>query len=97
MITYEKKDDYFTIFLTGEFTFNNYKEFRKVYSELLVPNVKIKIDFSSVAFIDSAAIGLLLILREEGSHFSAVFEFINVPHNIRSIFDIINLGKLFKY
>ena len=54
-----------TIALTGRFDFQSHQVFRQTIDELLQSgNVKLTVDLSAVNFIDSSALGMLLLARE---------------------------------
>jgi anti-anti-sigma factor len=54
------------IALTGRFTFNDYQSFSDLIAALRASDRNTYVlDLSGVDFLDSAAIGMLLVLREE--------------------------------
>jgi anti-anti-sigma factor len=92
------RDDITTIQLEKDFTFHHQAEFRKSYEQNLEPQTKsILIDFGKTDFIDSAALGMLLILREyiEKHGQSITIKLINCKKEVLEILEISNFAKLF--
>jgi anti-anti-sigma factor len=84
--------------LSGRFDFNAHREFRTAY-EPLVTDVTVStvlIDFSEVDYLDSSALGMLLMLRDKlgGVNKEALLH--GVTGNVKQVLDIANFGKLFK-
>ncbi|MDO9371892.1 MAG: STAS domain-containing protein [Gammaproteobacteria bacterium] len=86
-----------TIRVAGRFDFNVHKEFRAAYEQTLgggsVP-AKYIIDFGATEYIDSSALGMLLMLREragKGAHIVIV----HCNQEIKDILGISNFNKLF--
>lgn len=84
--------------LTGRFDFNTHREFRGAY-EPLVGDVEIKsvvVDFSGVDYLDSSALGMLLMLRDKLGGASKEVSLSGVRGNVKQVLDIANFGKLFQ-
>ena len=86
-----------TIQLSGRFDFNTHRDFRAAYEELLAAGgiTKITLDMQWVEYLDSSALGMLLLLNEKAgpSHVKIV---ISKPQpNVRQILEIANFNKLF--
>jgi len=57
--------------MNGQFTFSDHEKFRKIIETIKAGGVKsLILDFKDVDFIDSAALGMLLVAREEGQNSS---------------------------
>lgn len=84
----------FTIKPEGRFTFSIQKEFRSAYesSDKIVTFV---VDFLRVDYIDSAALGMLLILKEYADEHNAKVTLANCNSGIKSILEISNFHKIF--
>jgi HptB-dependent secretion and biofilm anti anti-sigma factor len=80
--------------LSGRFDFNAHREFRTVYEPLVTDAsvTSVLVDFSEVDYLDSSALGMLLMLRDKlgGVNKEAV------KGNVKQVLDIANFGKLFK-
>lgn len=84
--------------LTGRFDFNTHREFRSAY-ENVVSDAQvhdIEVDFGSVDYLDSSALGMLLMLRDKASGTGKEVGLANVRGNVKQVLDIANFGKLFK-
>lgn len=84
-----------TITIQGRFDFNRQSEFRQAY-EQADSSSNFVLDFAAAEYIDSSALGMLLLLRDFAGGDSANIEFINCRNEIRSILEISNFQKLFK-
>jgi len=85
-----------TISINGRFDFNLYKDFRDAYETgLNKGNVKFIINLSQTEYMDSSALGMLLVLKERtgGDNSSIVLK--NCNKEIKNILSISNFDKLF--
>ncbi|MDD2740832.1 MAG: STAS domain-containing protein [Rhodocyclaceae bacterium] len=87
-----------TLKLNGRFDFNTHRDFRAAYEPLLADaSVKsIAVDFAGVDYLDSSALGMLLMLRDKMSGVSKDVSLIGVQGNVKQVLDIANFGKLFR-
>lgn len=85
-----------TIRVAGRFDFNVHKEFRAAYEQGLegVGSAKYIIDFGATEYIDSSALGMLLMLRERAGK-GASIALVHCNQEIKNILDICNFSKLF--
>ncbi len=83
-----------TIIPEGRFDFNCHREFRDSYSSRPA-NLRYVVDLVRTQFMDSSALGMLLLLREHAGGDSAKVQILNSVSEIRSILDVANFGKLF--
>ncbi len=83
--------------LSGRFDFNANQIFRKAYQNGLDNTVTsyVVLDFSGVEYMDSSALGMLLLLKDYGDKENKRIELINCQDTVREILDIVNFGKLF--
>jgi HptB-dependent secretion and biofilm anti anti-sigma factor len=92
------KDDAIAIQLDQEFTFHQQANFRQAYEQNLDEQTKaVIIDFAKTDFIDSAALGMLLVLRDhvEKNKQDITIELINCKKEVFEILEISNFSKLF--
>ncbi len=85
-----------TISINGRFDFNLYKDFRDAYENALTKgNVKFTINLSQTEYMDSSALGMLLVLKERtgGGNSSVVLK--NCNKEIKNILSISNFDKIF--
>jgi len=84
--------------LTGRFDFNAHREFRTAYDPLVVDAgvSSVLVDFSGVDYLDSSALGMLLMLRDKLGGVNKDVALAGVKGNVKQVLDIANFGKLFK-
>lgn len=80
--------------ITGRFDFNAHHDFRNVYRNEKA-NAAYTIDMSGTEYIDSSALGMLLLLREHAGNESAKITIVGCNEDIKKIFAISNFEKLF--
>lgn len=80
--------------ITGRFDFNAHHDFRNVYRNEK-PSAAYTIDMSGTEYIDSSALGMLLLLREHAGNESANISITGCNEDIKKIFAISNFEKLF--
>lgn len=83
--------------LSGRFDFNSNRDFRKAYEEGLKRHDtgSIELDFHGVDYMDSSALGMLLLFKERAEEFDRSISLINCQESVREILDVVNFGKLF--
>lgn len=83
--------------LTGRFDFNAHREFRQATEGVLQDPAlrELVIDFSRVDYIDSSALGMLLLLREKAENKGKCIVLSGVQGMVREVLTIANFGKLF--
>lgn len=84
--------------LAGRFDFNTHRDFRSAY-EPLVSDTEISgvtVDFSGVDYLDSSALGMLLMLRDKLGGANKTVNLVGVRGNVKQVLDIANFGKLFQ-
>ncbi len=94
LIEHEKK---MIIMLDERFDFSCHGEFRDAYQSIDLSQFEITIDFAKTEYIDSAAIGMLLVLREHAGGDKAKITFRSCRPSVRQIIEITRLDKLFKF
>ncbi len=84
-----------TIEVTGRFEFPDHEAFRKAYAELPA-ETPVVVDFRLAEYMDSSALGMLLLLRRRAEEGGARVRLVNVPPPIRRILDIARFETLFE-
>ncbi len=79
----------------GRFDFSVQAEFRQAY-ESVEPSMQFIIDFRDADYIDSSALGMLLLARDYAGGDNAKIEIVNCGSEIKNILEISNFQKLFK-
>ena len=86
-----------TIRINGRFDFNIHKEFRQGYRTLEDPQrVKFVIEMCDVDYMDSSALGMLLVLREQAGGDNSDITIQNCKSDIEKILEVSNFKNLFK-
>ena len=87
-----------TLRLKGRFQFDSHREFRSAYEPLIAnPAVRVVVlDFSAGDYLDSSALGMLLMLRDKMGGASKEVALTGVRGNVKQVLDIANFGKLFQ-
>lgn len=83
-----------TMAIDGRFDFNIHSDFRNAYRDLPA-TTRFVIDLGNASFMDSSAMGMLLLLREHAGEKAANIRLKNCNADIRKILSISNLDKMF--
>ena len=84
------------ILINGRFDFTLHSEFRRAYRDH--PNegdLQYQVDLSKVNYMDSSALGMLLLLREYAGGDSARVIIANPSPRVRKVLEIANFQKMF--
>ncbi|AZN35600.1 STAS domain-containing protein [Iodobacter ciconiae] len=95
--TVQIEGDVGRVVLSGQFDFSAHREFRQV-CETLISNPGIKevlIDFQNVNYLDSSALGMLLLLKEKIGAASKSLALVNCRDSVKQVLDIACFGKIF--
>ena len=86
-----------TINMSGRFDFNVQREFKEVYDAQLgnAAVSTIEVNLSSVDYLDSSALGMLLMLRERAMAGGKSVRLCKPNTSVMQILDIANFSKLF--
>ncbi len=80
--------------IMGRFDFNAHHDFRNIYRNEKT-SAAYTIEMSGTEYIDSSALGMLLLLREHAGNESASITISGCNDDIKRIFAISNFEKLF--
>lgn len=86
----------YTIAIDGRFDFNLHQQFRTAYEQVDPKQVHYRIDLKETEYMDSSALGMLLLLRERAGGDQSEIDIVNCPSEIRNILTISNFHQLFK-
>lgn len=83
--------------LEGRFDFHSHRDFRGAYENALAQAgvSDIVIDFGRVDYLDSSALGMLLLLREKAEAAGRKVRLANLSGSVKQVLEIANFGKLF--
>lgn len=90
------RDGSAVIVLQGRFDFNSHREFRDaVDCALKEAAPEIKVDLMGVDYLDSSALGMLLMLRDKAKGAGKSVVLTGARGAVKQVIDIANFGKLF--
>lgn len=81
--------------ITGRFDFSVHQDFRKATQQASNGVNGIVVDMSDTDYVDSSALGMLLVLRDKVGENKEAISIKNAKPEVRKILDIANFGKLF--
>ncbi len=84
-----------TMNVIGRFDFNIHHDFRQAYENSGVGIKKYVIDMKGTEYMDSSALGMLLLLRDHAGGEASNIRIINSSRDIKKILEIANFNKLF--
>ncbi len=93
-ITVNSTESSLTVAIDGRFDFSSHKEFRDAYRESDA-SADYVIDMSKTDYMDSSALGMLLLLREHAGGDKAKITITGCSSDIKKILTISNFQKLF--
>jgi anti-anti-sigma factor len=85
-----------TIVIQGRFDFGAHQEFRNAYERVDSTPHRYVVDLKDTTYLDSSALGMLLLLRDHAGDDSAQVSLINCNTDVRKILAISNFEQLFK-
>ncbi|MCW8092992.1 STAS domain-containing protein [Alteromonas sp. ASW11-130] len=87
-----------TIRLPSKFDFSQHKTFTEQYENVLAEDSKvpIQLDFSAVEYLDSAALGMMVLLRKKAVVKNREVQMKNVRGTAYELLSMANFQKLFK-
>jgi anti-anti-sigma factor len=84
------------ILLQGRFDFNSHRDFREAVDKALEsPGSTITVNLAGVEYLDSSALGMLLMLRDRAKGAAREVTLTGCRSTVKQILDIANFGKLF--
>jgi len=89
-----EEGDQLNMVIEGRFDFSLHAEFREAYRNL-PPDITYVIDLSKTTFMDSSAMGMLLLLREFAGDKGSNICLRNCSPEVRKVLSISNLDKMF--
>ncbi|MGP5569162.1 STAS domain-containing protein [Pseudomonas helleri] len=84
-----------TIAIKGRFDFGKHQEFRAAYEKSVPKPDSVVVDLKEATYIDSSALGMLLLLRDHVGGDDAQIQVINSSNDVRKTLTISNFNKLF--
>ena len=83
--------------LRGRFDFNAHREFREAIDSATgqADAKEVQVDLAGVDYLDSSALGMLLMLREKADGKGKSVHLAGMKGTVKQVLDIANFGKLF--
>jgi anti-anti-sigma factor len=83
--------------LTGRFDFNSHSVFNQSADSLLKDAGidELELDFEQVKYIDSSAMGILLLFKERAKAASKSISLLNCKGTVAQVFELSNFHRLF--
>jgi len=85
-----------TIKIEGRFDFSAHQEFRDCYENLGKDPSEYVIDMQSTSYLDSSALGMLLLLRDHAGGDGSEIKIVNCNDDVKKILTISNFEQLFQ-
>ncbi|MFC1684406.1 STAS domain-containing protein [Pseudomonadota bacterium] len=79
----------------GKFDFGSHGEFSKAYKSPTEPGINYQIDLSKTESMDSAALGMLLMVKEYAENNKGTVTLCRPSPDIKKIFEVANFHTLF--
>lgn len=84
-----------TIFIPERFNFSSHQDFREAY-EGVGPEQSYVVDLRDTKYLDSSALGMLLLLRDHAGGERSRIRLVNCKRDVITILTISNFSKLFQ-
>ena len=83
--------------LSGRFDFNSHREFRDAVDAAMADGSQgeIRVDLAGVDYLDSSALGMLLMLRDKARGAGRSVALANCRGAVKQVIEIANFSKLF--
>ncbi|WP_296182575.1 STAS domain-containing protein [Pseudomonas sp. UBA1879] len=96
-VTFDRSEDeqQLTIKIKGRFDFSTHQDFRGAY-EKEVKAKRFVVDLKDTNYLDSSALGMLLLLRDHAGGDRADVRLENCSNDVQKILAISNFSKLFR-
>jgi anti-anti-sigma factor len=93
--TVDLEKQFLEIKISGRFDFSVHQDFRRATQQASSGINKIVVDMSQTDYVDSSALGMLLVLRDKVGENKNAISLKNANPDVRKILDIANFDKLF--
>ena len=91
------QDTTFQMIIQDRFDSSSYTEFKNIVEQIMANKLikSISVDVSSLEYMDSAAMGMLMLLDEKAEALKKSVSLISVPGRVADILKTANADKLF--
>ncbi len=85
------------ILMKGRFDFHVHRDFKEAYMKLfeIVTVQQIEIDMSKLEYLDSSALGMLMLLNERAKSVNKTVTLLNPSGVVSQVLDVANFSRLF--
>lgn len=83
-----------TVTIDGRFDFSLHKDFREAYKDQ-PHNIEFRVNLSGTDYLDSSALGMLLLLKKHAENGKVIIEKPN--EEVERVLTIANFDKVFKF
>ncbi|MCG5054531.1 MAG: STAS domain-containing protein [Myxococcales bacterium] len=94
-VSFDEQKNEVTVVVTGRFDFTCHNDFRRAFA-LGFAGAKYRVDLGQASYMDSAALGMLLLLRDKAEGDPARVEVANSRGQPRDVLQIANFGQLLR-
>lgn len=96
-ITTHSANNKTTLALNGRFDFHTHRDFRSAYEQALGDSAtrEVVIDLGGVDYLDSSALGMLLLLRERAESMGKTVSLTRMQGTVKQVLDVANFDKIF--
>lgn len=84
-----------TINIAGRFDFSSHQDFRRSYESTERAPEKYVVDMKETSYLDSSALGMLLLLRDYAGGDDSNISIVNCNDDVKKILSISNFEQLF--
>ena len=84
-----------TIQISGRFDFSLHHDFRTAFEQTPDQVKSFTVDLSEAEYVDSSALGMLLVLRDKVKDRKDAVRIVNANPSVKKILEIANFDKLF--
>ena len=90
-------DNVARIIMKGRFDFQIHKEFKEAYSRLFENAAvrQIEIEMSKLDYLDSSALGMLMLLNERAKSVNKTISLVNPSGVVSQVLEVANFNRLF--
>ena len=93
-VTQEKSEKGVVLYLAGRYDFGARKTFKESLGEAMKEELPIVLDFEQVSFVDSSALGILVIAHQTLKSKKIPLSLVNPQPYVRQVLDLANVAKM---
>lgn len=96
-INVQIRDSVARITMIGRFDFQVHREFKDAYTPLLSNAAvrEVEVEMSKVVYLDSSALGMLMLLNERVKEVNKSVTLLNVSNVVAQVLEVANFSKIF--